>query len=396
MKAVKETVRKYYKYQYSSWTRPDLSSNGVLGGNSFAVAIVGSSYNGDAYQSFDGSTSTSFRPYAGNGLIFYNPIPLNITNLACDVAYSNEGISVGTLYASNDNTNWDLISNNIGGGQTWSNSITMTGYYKYFKLMSDTVLGGRGSVAELLITATQRTTTTGTASDYDYYEDVEVYKAVNETIRKYYKYDTQNPQYNYTPVGTITNNNGVLSGFTTSNYASISNSFDPQSNEWEMIIPYITTNISSAQYILGTDNYGVCIGINDSSQARIYLSSNNSSWDIADGTTSTISLSANTQYYFKLTRTSSSYVLSVSTDKTNYTTHITVSSSATIPSSQLKFGVSRSNVQPATYGSIDLNDAQITVGGLIWWQGKTYPALPATSSDYDFYKDVDVYEVVKN
>ena len=164
-------TRNYYKYQYSSWTRPDLSSNGVLGGNSFAVAIVGSSYNGDAYQSFDGSTSTSFRPYAGNGLIFYNPIPLNITNLACDVAYSNEGISVGTLYASNDNTNWDLISNNIGGGQTWSNSITMTGYYKYFKLMSDTVLGGRGSVAELLITATQRDSIPGTASDYDYYED---------------------------------------------------------------------------------------------------------------------------------------------------------------------------------------------------------------------------------
>ena len=163
-------VQKYLKkiITETPFVQPTLSANGTIGGDSFAVEKVGNSYNGDAYQTFDGSTSTAFRPYVNNGLIFYNPKPINITNLACNVAYSNEGILKGELYASNDNSTWKLIDDNIGGAQTWSTNINMQGSYKYFKLMSTSVTGGRGSVAELIITATEYTEVwqTGTPQDY--------------------------------------------------------------------------------------------------------------------------------------------------------------------------------------------------------------------------------------
>ena len=161
----------YYKKIETTFNQPVLTSDGTLGGGSFAVEKVGDSYNGDAYQTFDGSTSTAFRPYVNNGLIFYNPNPLNITNFACNVAYANEGILKGELYVSNDNSTWKLINNNIGGAQTWSTNINMQGRYKYFKLMSTSVTGGRGSVAELIITATEQTWQECTKEEYNLLPD---------------------------------------------------------------------------------------------------------------------------------------------------------------------------------------------------------------------------------
>ena len=362
MEIVKETIRKYYKYQYSSWTRPNISSNGTLGGDSFAVAVVGSSYNGDAYQSFDGSTSTSFRPYAGNGLIFYNPIPLNITNLACNVAYSNEGISVGTLYASNNGTSWTTISTSIGGGQTWSNNITMTGYYKYFKLMSDTVLGGRGSVAELLITATQRTITTGTSSDYDYYEDVGVYKIVNEIIRKYYKY-----QYS-SWTQPVLSANGTIGGnsFAVDSYNSYGNNYayyafdgvtSGTNNVWSpsSLPAYITIynpsplNITSITVTDWSQHFARTGTIEASNDNITYTTL--TSWTSTNSTSFgqwTIDLSSNTGYYkyyrYKVeTSTSSSYANTV---------------------------------------EITLTATQRT-------------ATTGTSSDYDYYEDINTYYTPK-
>ena len=57
MKAVKEIVRKYYKYE--NWTQPVLSSNGTIGIDDFAVscslpALTGDSYPRSLYLAFDG------------------------------------------------------------------------------------------------------------------------------------------------------------------------------------------------------------------------------------------------------------------------------------------------------------------------------------------------------
>ena len=260
----------YYKKIETPWTRPILTSDGTLGGNSFAVAKVGNSYNGDAYQTFDGSTSTAFRPYVNNGLIFYNPKPLNITNLACNVAYANEGILKGELYASNDNSAWELINNNIGGAQTWSTNINMQGRYKYFKLMSTSVTGGRGSVAELIITATEQTWQQCTKEEYDLLPDSD--RMLDSSNRKiipslystkkisgYRDYSIKFIDSNIQTVGTdvTIDSNGISSGYTTSSYLKYNTgvAFDPSDgSDFEVNIAFKLPTSATGGILIGTDN----------------------------------------------------------------------------------------------------------------------------------------------
>lgn len=75
-------------------------------------------------------------------------------------------------------------------------------------------------------------------------------RAVKETVRKYYKYDTTNPQYNYTPIGTLTNTDGVLSGFSSSNKASIG-TFNPSVNSYELVLKFKTSSLSTRYDICG-------------------------------------------------------------------------------------------------------------------------------------------------
>ena len=186
---------------------------------------------------------------------------------------------------------------------------------------------------------------------------------------------------NVTLVGTPTLNNGVLSGFSTSNYAKLPEIFPStlSSQDWEFVIPFIATSLSSKQNPMCSDDYGIGFCINTNGTLSWYISSNGSSWNIANGTSSTLTVQANTQYYFKLGRTSGTTYLAVSTNKDNYTNYLTTNTSFSLQNTHFKFGISRSNSDPATYGSIDLKDSYINVNGERWWSGTTAPIAPALS-----------------
>ena len=97
MKAVKETVRKYYKYQYSEWVQPTLSDYGIPYVSDLAVtaSITVSSY--EVWKAFDKNASTfyilkSISDPTGVTANIYTKNQLNITTMV----FKNRG---GTGYA---------------------------------------------------------------------------------------------------------------------------------------------------------------------------------------------------------------------------------------------------------------------------------------------------------
>lgn len=186
-KLYKEIIRKYYKYV--AWTQPILSANGTMGGNSFAVEASTTESGHPAYYAFDGSDSTRWGATSSSvpqWLTFYNPEKLKVTNIAIknrsDIV---AGITAGIIKGSNDNINWidikSFTNSETAKGATWnidlSNNINS---YNYYRIYITSYLATGGSYV-CIITAiiTGYTITESTSSDYDFYKDVDEYKAFN-------------------------------------------------------------------------------------------------------------------------------------------------------------------------------------------------------------------------
>ena len=146
--------------------------------------------NGDSYRAFDGNTSTYSQIYTNaettKTLYFYNPNPLKITSLTFSY-YSGTQIQEATIYGSNDYSNWDEIisyTNNANPNTVTFPNNTLP--YKYYKLYVIKAAGSAGylgyilsDINEITFVAQERTAVESTSSDYDFYVDVDEYKAFN-------------------------------------------------------------------------------------------------------------------------------------------------------------------------------------------------------------------------
>lgn len=177
MKAYKETERKYYKYQYQEFVQPVLTSNGTLGGDSFAVAG-----NTDTYNAFDGATSGAYASRATNDtVIVYSPNPLCLTNVHLN-AYSylhcvyglQEVLCADTL----DGEREVVFSQNIGehaAERTYSFP-NNTRYAKYWFITYASTGSGGYAIYEYQLTGTEQITVEATKDDYVFYKDIDIYK----------------------------------------------------------------------------------------------------------------------------------------------------------------------------------------------------------------------------
>ena len=163
---------------------------------------------------------------------------------------------------------------------------------------------------------------------------------------------------NYTVVGSPTIVDGVVSGFSGSDYLTIPSAISTASN-FEICVK-IDENSTSGDtcYPLGTDvPYGITFSTN---AARLYLSSNGSSWDMA-GEQTDINLPNNC--YARVRFDGAKYIYDYSLDKTSWIVINTVNNSTKINSaiSNIKLG----GWWGAYYftGSIDLNNTYIKVNG---------------------------------
>lgn len=153
----------------TQWTQPILTSNGTLGGASFAVA-ADTEYSGQGvWKAFDGQTTGENYFRSGGGdvggthyITFYNPQPLKVTN----IQYLNAGQTIAspvayTVSGSNDNSSWTEITSGTNtvytAGQSWDMSLSENqNAYKYYKItFTNGQSAGYMICMELTITATQ-------------------------------------------------------------------------------------------------------------------------------------------------------------------------------------------------------------------------------------------------
>lgn len=189
--------RKYYKRTIQTFVRPDLTWNGILGGDTFAVATNNFPWSdhSKAYQWFDGKTSgqqgNGTKHTGGGYMIFYNPNPLKLYSTYGYAGYSGDWFRV-TYYGSNDGENWTLIKAFTNGLRT-TNIVESDTFYYYHKVYCPTGFshdgnGYGGGLSELIITADEEVyLENGTPQDYDYYID---YYSTNimKKSEKYYAF----------------------------------------------------------------------------------------------------------------------------------------------------------------------------------------------------------------
>lgn len=184
-------------------------------------------------------------------------------------------------------------------------------------------------------------------------------------------------QYNINIIGSLTNTDGVLSGFSLTNYATLPITFNPMSgNSWEIVLKVKTgERFSGNDTILcrtKNDYYGLRIQ-RESSGGHIYVGISTNGTSTSGSITGTTVLQINTTYWIKVTYNGSNqYALSLSTDGENYTSEGSANISGSIyndTTNPTYLGVHTISTDRIWNGTIDLNECYIKLNRAIWWRG---------------------------
>ena len=175
---------------------------------------------------------------------------------------------------------------------------------------------------------------------------------------------------NVAPVGTLTDNKGLLSGFSASNYATLPDM--PVAQTFEVAFKVQVGSLGSIQSIFDTDDtYGVILRLDTTNKISLHLSSNGTTWNIADKKLGTTIFNVGVDYYVKLSYDGDRYSVLLSTDGELYNEEIVVTSSLGVPITKSYIGVrnASSTISSAWSGTIDLNESYINIDGERWWSG---------------------------
>lgn len=241
---------------------------------------------------------------------------------------------------------------------------------------------------ELLGEYVYKTAVAGTRYGYpDFYSKVLAeYNDPNNTDKEAYI------SSNITKVGDIIDNEGVVSEFSSSKYFYTNKILNVENNPFEVIIKIKTgANVNSTQTIISgntSTTYPPLLIRIESGKLRVWLSSNLSSHNIANGTVGTYTLTTETDYYIKIEYTTTQYIISVSTDNQNYTQDITVNSTTAINSTlPLYFAIY--NTQYPFLGSFDLNETKININNQLYWQGTNTFTYKKNTNGHNFFDIAD-------
>ena len=163
-------------------------------------------------------------------------------------------------------------------------------------------------------------------------------------------------------IGSITNDGGVISGFTNNDYVYYNN-FTLDSDPFEITFPIRTSaSFIDEQVIASSGDHGFYIAINNSGNVVLMLGSKGvSEWDISDreAGTSTGVLLPNTNYFLKFSYDKYEYALKVSEDNEKFTSYITINNASPLElhKDRLYLGVynNSGSIENPFGGYIDLN-----------------------------------------
>lgn len=163
-------------YSDTSWTRPNLTSNGTLGGSSFAVNASGYYSSYYVWKAVDSDNSSMWDiQTSGAWYTFYNPTALKVSSITMTQFsgsdYKHWSIK-GTVYASNNNSSWSSVGSYNSDAKNITISISTGGsYYKYYKISSTAChSGNRWGINNLGISAVYQTSST--TYSYSYYWNI--------------------------------------------------------------------------------------------------------------------------------------------------------------------------------------------------------------------------------
>ena len=202
---------------------------------------------------------------------------------------------------------------------------------------------------------------------------------------------------NVTEVGSLVDNQGVLSGFSTSNYAQMPVPNVSNAENWEMVykVKLTSTPTATCNIIAGSSaNQWLVICVTSASKVGFAVGTG-SAWSITETTAlgSTV-LSPNKDYWVKMVFTGQEYVLSLSEDGKTYNVEYTYTSSEKLPyedSYDCNLGLNRGSSANPWLGTIDLNASYIDIDGSRWWSGvETYIRNSNGHMFYDIANKIDV------
>lgn len=198
---------------------------------------------------------------------------------------------------------------------------------------------------------------------------------------------------NYNIIGSLTDNNAVLSGFTSANYAKLPNAFNPNTaDSWEINLKIKTPASANTQEqdlfnsMNGTGDFGIHVQLLNGNKPKLFLSSNGTNWDLANAVVSANTLSLDTDYYIKVVFDGSSYVYYTSTTgefSGEEVAQITITSSTKLYSGMNATYIGVNGAYPSTggfWGSIDMKGCSFKYdNSFIWKGGISVPYTRATN-----------------
>lgn len=201
----------------------------------------------------------------------------------------------------------------------------------------------------------------------------------NTVIEEYNNSPTKDfwTKANITPVGTLVDNQGVLSGFSTTSWALLPDYFSPDGFNWEMMFKFTTGTIGTKQDILNTQNKAyqtISIYIDKTGKLVLAGYNNDTSTAIINVTGTTI-LTANTTYYVKVSYNNiEGYKLELRTEDTDFVIEISAAvvtpiNNGGLPALGVDFKANGLYNEGAFTGSIDVKESYIKLDGQNWWIG---------------------------
>ena len=142
-----------------SFVRPNLTANGTIGGDSFAVTSTNTSRNDPAYLAFD-SNSNSYMWVTGDDteLTIYSPDSLKVSTIVIKYPSSSTSYQADVIkvQGSKDNSTWvDLVETKYVSGITRTIDVNSNMFYSYYRLIM-TCKSIYIRISDIAITATYK------------------------------------------------------------------------------------------------------------------------------------------------------------------------------------------------------------------------------------------------
>lgn len=199
---------------------------------------------------------------------------------------------------------------------------------------------------------------------------------------------------------------GNASGFANRNGMLLPKRFNPADKSWEMQWCFTTPTPATRQDIVGSSNntdYWYVLPIINNSKMVLYLSSNGTSWNLANATAGATTIVANTKYWYRLSFDGTQYVGKLSTTGEftgEETTEHTLTSSTPIFAHYYPMWIGNNLWTTSTtypfLGTIHLQDCWIKIDGEYFWQpytdkpvrgdfNLTFHGSPLTTPNYEMF-----------